>query len=287
MAGATALHYNHLNYVAEDSLLKDIKVLVRGGGDLATGVIYRLHRAGMQVLVTELPQPTVIRRAVAFASAVLDGEVQIEGIVGRRVDSLEDALCALETAAVPVMVDPGGEMIAQWHPDVVVDAILAKRNLGTRITDAPTVIALGPGFEAGAYAHAVIETNRGHYLGRVILEGRAAPDTGIPGQVMGYTQERVLRAPRPGVLKGYKRIGDPVTAGEPVAEVDGESAIAGIDGVLRGLLADGLMVTQGMKVGDIDPRGIRDHCFTISDKALAIGGGVLEAILYLHERRLC
>ncbi|MDH4209554.1 MAG: selenium-dependent molybdenum cofactor biosynthesis protein YqeB, partial [Anaerolineae bacterium] len=224
---------------------------------------------------------------VAFASAVLEGEVEIEGIVGRRVDFLEDALCALETAAVvPVMVDPGGEVMAKWDPDVVVDAILAKRNLGTRIDDAPTVIALGPGFEAGVDAHAVIETNRGHYLGRVILEGRAAPDTGIPGQVMGYAQERVLRAPRPGVFKGRKRIGDSVTAGEPVAQVDGELVVAGIDGVVRGLLADGLTVTQGMKVGDVDPRGIRDHCFTISDKALAIGGGVLEAILYLRERRL-
>lgn len=272
--------------MVEDSLLKDIKVVVRGGGDLATGVIYRLHRAGMQVLVTELPQPTVIRRAVAFASAVLEGEMEIEGIVGRHVDSLEDALNVLETAAVPVVVDPGGAIIAQWHPDVVVDAILAKRNLGTRIDDAPIVVALGPGFEAGVDAHAVIETNRGHYLGRVILKGRAAPDTGIPGQVRGYTQERVLRAPRPGLLKGHKTIGDSVTAGEPVAQVDGEWVVAGIDGVLRGLLAGGLRVSKGMKVGDVDPRGIRDYCFTISDKALAIGGGVLEAVLYLRERLL-
>ncbi len=284
MAGTTALHYNVRDCVLEGTLLKDIKVLVRGGGDLATGVIHRLHRAGMQVLVVELPQPTVIRRAVAFASAVLEGEVEIEGIIGRRVDSLEAALQALATAAVPVMVDPDGETIAQWHPDVVVDAILAKRNLGTRMDDAPIVIALGPGFEAGTDAHAVIETNRGHYLGRVIMKGRAAPDTGIPGQVMGYTQERVLRAPRPGVLKGYRSIGDSVTAGESVAQVDGESVIAGIDGVLRGLLADGLTVTRGMKVGDVDPRGIREHCFTVSDKALAIGGGVLEAILYLSQK---
>ncbi len=182
------------------------------------------------------------------------------------------------------MVDPGGETIALWHPDVVVDAILAKRNLGTRMDDAPIVIALGPGFEAGEDAHAVIETNRGHYLGRVIMKGRAAPDTGIPGPVMGYTQERVLRAPRPGVLEGHKRIGDAVITGESVATVDGESVIAGIDGILRGLLADGLAVTQGMKVGDVDPRGIRDHCFTVSDKALAIGGGVLEAVLYLRQR---
>jgi xanthine dehydrogenase accessory factor len=284
MAGTITLHYNHPGYGPEDDMLKDIKVLVRGGGDLASGVIYRLHRAGMQVLVTELPQPTVIRRAVAFATAVLERQVEIEGIVGRRADSLEDALRILKAAEVPVIVDPDGEAVATWHPDVLVDAILAKRNLGTRIDQAPIVVALGPGFEAGVNAHAVIETQRGHYLGRVMLEGGAAPDTGIPGEVMGYTQERVLRAPQAGVLRGHRRIGDSVTAGEAVAQVDGEPVNAGIGGVLRGLLADGLSVTQGMKVGDVDPRGIRDYCFTISDKALAIGGGVLEAVLYLRER---
>lgn len=262
-------------------MLRDINVLVRGGGDLASGAVYRLHRSGMRVMVLELPEPTVIRRAVAFASAVSEGAIKVEGVVGRRADPLEQALRILDQGEVPVMVDPNADTIPQWHPDVVVDAILAKRNVGTRITDAPTVIGLGPGFVAGVDVHAVVETKRGHYLGRVILEGSAAPDTGVPGEIMGYSSERVLRAPRSGVFVGSRHIGEQIRAREAVAEVDAEPVIAQIDGVLRGLLADNRAVIEGMKVGDVDPRGIREHCFTISDKALAIGGGVLEAILYL------
>ncbi|HUV74483.1 MAG TPA: selenium-dependent molybdenum cofactor biosynthesis protein YqeB, partial [Anaerolineae bacterium] len=238
---------------------------------------------GMQVMVIELAQPTVIRRAVAFATAVFEGAVEIEGVVGRRVDSVDQAARVLQEGEIPVVVDPWGQTISQWHPDVVVDAILAKRNVGTSIKDAPTVVALGPGFVAGVDAHAVVETRRGHYLGRVLLEGSAAPDTGIPGEVMGYTVERVLRAPRSGSLLGSMQIGDQVRAGDVVAQVADEPLVARIDGVLRGLLADGLSVKEGMKVGDVDPRGIRDHCFTISDKALTIGGGVLEAILLLQR----
>jgi xanthine dehydrogenase accessory factor len=268
----------------ECAVLEDIKVAVRGGGDLASGVVYRLHRAGAQVVVLELAQPRVIRRAVAFASAVLEGTIEIEGIVGRRVETLEAAEEAIRDAEVPVLVDPQGDTIRRWHPDVLVDAILAKRNLGTSADDAPIVIGLGPGFEAGIDVHAVIETNRGHYLGRVILEGHAAPDTGIPGPVMGYAEERVLRAPRSGVLRTLRKIGDLVVASEPVANVDGEPAFVRIAGVLRGLASDGLTVTEGDKIGDVDPRGIREHCFTISDKALAVGGGVLEAILYLRRQ---
>ncbi len=262
-------------------MLENIKVLVRGGGDLASGVVYRLRRAGMQVVVTELPQPLVIRRAVAFAAAVYEGVVEIEGIVGRRVESLEQALALVRSEEVAVLVDPQAAAIAEWQPDVVVDAILAKRNLGTKITDAPVVIGLGPGFVAGVDVHAVVETKRGHYLGRVLLDGSAAPDTGVPGEVMGYTLERVLRAPQAGVLRTRKQIGDAVAAGDAVALVNGSPVVAQIGGVIRGLLADGLTVTEGMKVGDVDPRGIRDHCFTVSDKALAIGGGVLEAVLCL------
>ena len=264
-------------------MLEEFRVLVRGGGDLASGVIYRLHRVGFRVMVIELAQPTVIRRAVAFAAAMFEDVVEIEGVVGRRVDSLEQALPVLTAGEVPVMVDPLGETISRWGPDALVDAILAKRNFGTTINDAPIVVGLGPGFVAGVDVHAVVETKRGHYLGRVILEGSAVPDTGIPGEVMGHTVERVLRAPRSGILQGTKRIGDEVKAGEIMAQVDGEPVIANIDGVLRGLLAGGLGVTKGMKVGDVDPRSIRDHCFSISDKALAIGGGALEAILYLHR----
>ncbi len=264
--------------------MEDIRVLVRGGGDLASGVVYRLHRSGMQVMVLERSQPTVIRRAVAFGAAMFEGVVEIEGIVGRRVDSLEEAADSLARGEVPVMADPEGKAISDWSPEVLVDAILAKRNLGTKITDAPVVIGLGPGFEAGVDVHAVVETERGHNLGRVILEGTAAPDTGIPGAVMGYTVRRVLRAPCPGVFEGQKQIGDTVRQGEVVGHVNGTPVVAGITGVIRGLAADGLMVREDLKIGDIDPRGVPEDCFTISDMALAVGGGVLEAIFYLRRK---
>ncbi len=265
-------------------MLEDILVVVKGGGDLATGVAHRLHRAGMKVIITELAQPTVIRRAVAFASAVFAREVTVEGVMARLVEDGVQALALLPERIVPVLIDPQASVVQAIKPTVVVDAIMAKRNTGTRLTDAPVVIALGPGFTAGLDAHAVIETQRGHNLGRVILKGQAASDTGIPGPVMGYTSERVVRAPGTGVFQGVKAIGDPVEAGEVVAHVGDRPVLAPISGVLRGLLADGLTVREGMKVGDVDPRGVREYCFTISDKARAIGGGVLEAILYLlHE----
>jgi len=262
-------------------MLEDILVVIKGGGDLATGVAHRLHRAGMRVVVTELAQPTVIRRAVAVASAVYEGQVEVEGLEARLVGSDQEIRAALAAGQVPVVIDPRGEVITRLRPTVVVDAIMAKRNTGTSITDAPVVVGLGPGFTAGVDVHAVIETNRGHNLGRVILSGSAEPHTGVPAPVAGYTHERVLRAPCEGIFKGQRRIGDLVEAGEVVASVAGEPIVAKISGVLRGLLADGLWVRAGMKVGDVDPRGVREHCFTISDKARAIGGGVLEAILYL------
>ena len=182
---------------------------------------------------------------------------------------------------VPLIIDPRAEVLARLRPTVVVDAIMAKRNTGTTITDAPIVIGLGPGFTAGVDVHAVIETNRGHNLGRIILSGSAEPHTGVPGPTAGYTVQRVLRAPCEGAFTGKRHIGDPVEAGEVVASVAGEPIAAKLAGVIRGLLADGLFVKAGMKVGDVDPRGVREHCFTISDKARSIGGGVLEAILYL------
>ena len=263
-------------------MLEDILVVIKGGGDLATGVTHRLHRVGMPVVVTELAQPTVIRRAVAVASAVFQGQVEVEGLVARLVESDQEMHAVLARGQVPVIIDPRGEVVARLRPAVVVDAIMAKRSTGaTAITDAPIVIGLGPGFTAGVDVHAVIETNRGHHLGRVILSGSAEPHTGLPGPTAGFTSERVLRAPCEGTLKGERRIGDLVEAGEAVASVAGEPVAANISGVLRGLLADGLMVKAGMKVGDVDPRGVREHCFTISDKARAIGGGVLEAVLHL------
>jgi xanthine dehydrogenase accessory factor len=255
-------------------------VVIKGGGDLATGVAHRLHRAGFRVVITELAQPTVIRRAVAFATAVYEGEVTVEAVVARRVnlDQVEDLL---REGVIPVLVDPQAEAVRVLRPLAVVDAIMAKRNTGTRITDAPIVIGLGPGFTAGVDVHAVIETERGHNLGRVILEGGATADTGVPGPIGGVTAERVLRAPGDGIFRGLRVIGQRVEEGEAVARVDDAPVVARVGGVIRGLLADGLAVRVGMKVGDVDPRGVVEHCFTISDKARAIGGGVLEAILYL------
>jgi len=259
--------------------------VTKGGGDLGTGVAWRLARCGFRVLVTETSRPTVIRRTVAFASAVYEGAIAVDGITARRVEDEAGIRAAWEADEVPVVVDPQGEWVRRLSPLVVVDAIMAKTNTGTRITDAPIVVALGPGFVAGVDCHAVVETNRGHNLGRVILEGSAEPDTGVPGEIGGESARRVLQAPAAGVFRGVRRIGDRVRAGEVVAYVDDVPVLSQLDGVLRGLLHDGLTVHPGMKVGDVDPRAVVSHCFTISDKALAIAGGVLEAILYLWRQR--
>jgi xanthine dehydrogenase accessory factor len=260
-----------------------LRVVVKGGGDLGTGVAWRLHRCGFRVLVTETAQPTVIRRAVAFASAVYDDAITVDGVTARLVADEDAVLEAWESGEVPVMVDPRAVVVERLRPEALVDAIMAKRNLGTDAQDAPIVVALGPGFTAGRDCHAVVETNRGHDLGRVILEGSAEPNTGVPGTVGGESARRVLRAPRPGVFRSARAIGDRVEEGEPVARVDGEPVRARLSGVVRGLLQDGLAVREGMKVGDVDPRGVVSHCFTISDKALSIAGGVVEAILYLRQ----
>jgi xanthine dehydrogenase accessory factor len=231
-----------------------------------------------------MPQPTVVRRTVAFASAVWEGSMEVEGVIATRVDGSEGAVAALGCGQVAILVDPGAELLLRLRPQVLVDAILAKHNCGTRRTDAPLVIALGPGFTAGDDVDAVVETNRGHNLGRVLRQGSAQPNTGIPAPVGGYTADRVLRAPRAGRLIGRQRIGDEVAAGTVVATVDGEPVVSSIGGTLRGLLHDGVEVTINMKVGDIDPRAVPDYCFTISDKARALGGAVLEAILMLYPR---
>ncbi len=262
-----------------------IRVAVKGGGDLGTGAILRLHRAGFRVWVTELPQPLAIRRAVAVASAVYEGAITIEGHTARRVPDPSGFLPLWERGEIPVLVDPEGESIQQLQPEVVVDAIMAKRNTGTSITDAPVVVALGPGFTAGVDCHAVVETARGHDLGRVYYTGSALPDTGIPGAIGGHDVLRVLRAPHAGRFRGVRRIGDRVAAGEIVAYVEETPIQAAIAGVLRGLLFDGLEVMPGMKIGDIDPRAEVRHCFTVSDKAWAVGGGVLEAVLKCLQER--
>ena len=267
-------------------LFDSVPVCLRGGGDLASGVAYRLVRAGFPVVVLELPEPLVIRRTVAFAQAVYTGEVQVEELTGRRVGDAAEALAEAHAGRVAVLVDPAGESIGTLAPAVVVDARLLKTNPGDiRLDLAPLVVALGPGTTARVDCHAVIETMRGHHLGRVLWQGSAQPNTGVPGAVGGRTADRVLRAPEDGVLESWAQIGDPVTAGQTVATVGGAPVASPFDGVLRGLLHDGLVVTAGLKIGDVDPRGVREHCFTISEKTLAVGGGVLEAILAAPQIR--
>lgn len=257
-------------------------IIIRGAGDLATGIALRLYRAKMNIIMTDLPVPTSIRRTVCFSEAIRNGEVAVEGIKGRLAETPEQALALTQSGFVAVMADPDGNCIRTLHPDAVVDAILAKRNLGTKITDAPVVIGVGPGFTAKVDCHAAVETMRGHYLGRVIYDGSPIPNTGIPGLIGGFAGERVLRAPADGMFTSALKIGDRVNAGDIAGYVAGEPMTCTIGGILRGLLADGVSVTKGMKSGDVDPRCEIDHCYCASDKALAIGGGVLEAILNLR-----
>jgi xanthine dehydrogenase accessory factor len=254
-------------------------VLIKGAGDLATGVALRLYRSGFPVVMTELAEPLTVRRGAAFGEAVFTGQQIVEGVVARLAPDAATAQQLLESGAIPVLVDPDAACRGALRPPVLLDAVMAKRNTGTTLADAPFVVSLGPGFVAGHDAHAVIETNRGHRLGRVIWQGAAEPDTGLPGEVGGKRSERVLHAPATGIVTATVEIGDMVSAGQLIARVDGHDIRAAFPGVLRGLVHPGVLVEEGMKVGDVDPRGERSHCFTASDKALAIGGGVLEAIL--------
>lgn len=255
--------------------------VIRGAGDIATGIALRLWRAGIRLVMTEIEQPTAIRRTVAFSQAVIHGAAVVEGVAARRADCPAQALELLETDVIPVLIDPQGICIPILRPDAVVDAILAKRNLGTKITDAPVVVGVGPGFTAGVDCRAVVETMRGHYLGRTLYEGSAQPNTGIPGLIGGFAGERVLRAPADGVFHQLLDIGTQVHTGDVAAEVDGVPMACTLDGVLRGILPEGTAVRKGMKAGDIDPRCAIEHCYCASDKALSVGGGVLEAVLRL------
>ena len=256
-------------------------VMIKGAGDIASGIALRLWRAGINVVMTDLPKPSSIRRTVCFSEAVYRGETKVEEVRARLAADAADALRLLEEDILPVIVDPKAESAKELHPDVIVDAILAKENLGTAITDAPGVVGVGPGFTAGTDCHAVVETMRGHTLGRVIYSGSAIPNTNVPGLIGGFAGERVLRAPADGAFRSVRRIGDLVKAGDIAGYVSGEPMVCTIDGVLRGLIADGIPVRKGMKSGDVDPRGNVENCYTVSDKATAVGGGVLEAILHL------
>ncbi len=260
--------------------LNELVVVIRGAGEMASGVAHRLHRSHFRVCLLEIAQPLAVRRAVSFCEAVYDGEKEVEGIRAKRVSKVEEVASVWMEGKIPLLVDPDSKRTRKFlKPDALVDAILAKKNLNTHLEDAPVVIGLGPGFTAGKDVHAVIETNRGHNLGKVILEGSAEPDTGVPGEIGGFTVERVLRAMKKGTFQAQKSIGDQVVKGTVVALVADFPVMAQVTGVVRGLLRDGTKTVKGMKVGDIDPRGRREHCFSISEKARAIGGGVLEAIL--------
>ena len=254
-------------------------VLIRGAGDLASGIALRLFRSGFSVVMTDLPQPTAIRRTVSFSQALRFGQTTVEDVTAVRVQTKYGVCAALDEGKIPVLADPGAGCITWLRPDALVDAILAKRNLGTKITDAPLVIGVGPGFCAGKDCHAVIETMRGHTLGRVIRTGEPIPNTNIPGLIGGFTGERVLRAPDDGIFHQLADIGARVQAGDVVGEVNGKPMACTIAGVIRGMLADGTPVYKGMKSGDVDPRGEISYCQAASDKAIAIGGGVLQAIL--------
>ncbi len=258
---------------------KDAVVLIKGAGDLASGIAWRLTRSGFHVVMTELPHPLAIRRKVAFAEAIYAGETTVEGVTARLAQGLAGVRQMLDSGTIPVLVDPLAQCRTTLHPEILIDAIVAKRNEGTSKTDAPLVIALGPGFVAGTDCHAVIETRRGHRLGRVLWCGSATPNDGVPGTIGGQSAARVLRAPCAGHTKACATIGDLLHEGDRIAEIAGRPIRAPFDGVLRGIIHPAVAVHAGMKIGDVDPRRNHDDCFTISDKALAIAGGVLEAVL--------
>ncbi len=257
-------------------------VLIRGAGDIASGIAVRLKRSGFDVIMTEIKEPLAIRRTVAFCEAVrLKGEtVKVEEFEAKLAKDESEALKLLCTGVIPLLVDPDLKCLDEIKPEILVDAILAKKNLGTKKDFADIVIGVGPGFTAGEDCHAVIESMRGHTLGRAYYEGTTIPNTAVPGLIGGFAGERVMRAPGEGVFKGILKIGNAVKAGDVVGYVNGQPMKASIDGIIRGLIADGTPVTSGLKSGDVDPRADAAYCTLVSDKALAIGGGVLEAIMH-------
>jgi xanthine dehydrogenase accessory factor len=266
-------------------------VYIRGGGDLASGVALRLHHVGLRILITELPQPLVVRRKVSFAEAIYAGQCEVENVVACRSSTLDEAVAIIDEGKVPLLVDPQAETLDElkikFSADTSIILIDARMNKGSRsdIKTADLVIGLGPGFEAGINCHAVIETNRGHRLGRVIWQGMAENDTGIPDRVVSYGVERVLRSPADGIFNSYNEIGKHVEKEQLLGDVGGEPVKAPFPGVIRGLLHSGIHVNKGMKIGDVDPRDDPAFCSLVSEKSLAIGGGVLEVMLSIPELR--
>ncbi len=260
-------------------MLTEKFIVIKGAGDIATAVAHKLYRSGFKLMMTEISRPTCVRRNVSFANAVLEGEWTVEGITARKALDLQEALKIIEENKLPVLVDSEAMVLKEIDCIAVVDCIIAKRNTGTKRGDAPIVIALGPGFVAGEDVDVVIETNRGHNLGRIITEGPASADTKEPGYIQGYSAERILRSPANGIIINVKEIGDYVELEEAIAIIDGEVARAQVSGVIRGLISNGIEVSKGLKIGDIDPRGQDAFVDTISDKGRCIAGAVLEVIV--------
>ncbi|MGB5159466.1 selenium-dependent molybdenum cofactor biosynthesis protein YqeB [Desulfobacterium sp. N47] len=263
--------------------MKDIKIVIKGAGEMATGIACRLYMSNLKkIVMTEIPKPISVRRAVAFSEAVYDGKKEVEGIKAEYIVKFDEVYKVWERKNIAVIVDPSWAVLSEIKPDVVVDAIMAKRNTDTKTDEAPLVIGVGPGFTAGKNAHVVIESNRGHNLGRLIFKGSAEPHTGIPGSTKGYTVERVLCAPNNGLVKHNKNLGDEVKKGDLILYVNETPVNASIDGVLRGLIRE-IEVVEKEKIGDIDPRGDKQYCHTITEKARAIGGSVLEAVMHYYN----
>ena len=265
--------------------LKELVIAIKGAGEMASAAACRLFMAHMRrIVMMEAAMPLAVRREVSFCEAIHAGSKTVEGVAARRASGAEHFPSIWGEGKIAVTADPEWTTLRAMRPDVLVDAIMAKKNLGTRITDAPLVIGLGPGFTAGDDVHVVIETQRGHHLGRILTAGAAEPDTGLPAPVGGVAAERLLRAPAEGVFRSSRRIGNYVEKGEAVGRVEDTEVVGCIGGVLRGLIRPGTRVTRGLKIGDIDPRGDVSICFSISDKARAIAGSVLEAVLRAYHR---
>ena len=265
-------------------------VIVRGGGDIASGTIMKLYKCGYSVLILEIPHPSSIRRNVSFSEAVYEKTQTVEDVTCYLAEDIDEAKEFLNQGKLTALVDPDCKCLNELKPIALIDAILAKKNLGTNKAMAPITIALGPGFTAGIDVDAVIETMRGHSLGRIIYDGEAIKNTGIPGKIAGYDKERVIHSPADGILKNVRHITDIVKKDEIIAEIDAPDGVtpvyATIDGLLRGLIRDGYPVTRGFKIADIDPRVDEyNNCFTISDKARCIAGGALEALMYLSRNK--
>jgi xanthine dehydrogenase accessory factor len=269
---------------SHNKTLKELTIVIRGAGEMASGISCRLYRANFRrILMLETEFPLAVRRQVSFCEAVHERKMIVEGIEALLVFGEDELQKAWVAGRIGVRVDPKGESIRRSRPDVFIDATLAKRNLGTTLADATLVVAMGPGFVAGEDCHVVIETNRGHDLGRLIYAGAAEANTGIPGNIGGYTKERVLRAPTDGLFTSERRIGDPVRKGEVIGRVGSVEVAAQIDGILRGLIRPGIAAKKGLKIGDVDPRGEATYCATVSEKTRALGGAVLEAILAAYN----